>query len=145
LSKEEGIKIMQENESGASLKKLFLIAVAGFVFAALLALMVYSPDKPLAIQAVDPSLVCMGTDQVPGTPMIPVEINGKTYYGCCPKCNKRLRTDKGARTAADPVTSEPVDKASAFIIEGPGGMALYFKSAETAKKHLENNSQTGKI
>jgi YHS domain-containing protein len=136
---------MQENESGTPLKKLFLMAVGGFVFTALLSLMACFPDKPLAIQAVDPSLVCMATDQVPGKPMIPIEINGKTYYGCCPKCNKRLRTDKRARTTADPMTGEPVDKASAFIIEAPVGMALYFKSAETAKKYLENNRQTGKI
>jgi len=130
---------MQENESGTSLKKMFLIAGGGFVFAALLALMVYSPAKPPSLKAVDPSLVCMGTDQVPGKAMIPIEVDGKTYYGCCPKCNERLRTDKGARTATDPVTGEAVDKASSFIIEGPGGMVLYFKSAETVEKYLENN------
>ena len=136
---------MQENESGASLKKLFFMAVGGFVFTALLSLMACSPAKPLSLQTVDPSLVCMGTDQVPGKAMIPIEVDGKTYYGCCPKCNERLSTDKSARMATDPVSGEAVDKADAFIIEGPGGMALYFKSAETAKKHLENNRQTGKI
>ena len=132
------MKMIKEKKSGASMKKIFLIAAYGFVFAALLGLTACSPDKPVTLQVVDPSLVCMGTDQVPGKAMIPIEVDGKIYYGCCPKCNERLRADKRARIAADPVSGEAVDKADAFIIEGPGGMALYFKSAGTVEKYLEN-------
>lgn len=128
---------------GSILKRAVFYGMGGFVFAGLLALMVYSPSKPLEVKSVDSSLVCMGTDQVPGKAMIPIEIEGRTYYGCCPNCNERLRTDKRVRMATDPVSGEAVDKALAFIVEGSGGRALYFKSAETAKKYLENIGKIG--
>lgn len=128
---------MQKNKSEASMKKMFFVALGGFGFAALLTLMACSPAKSPSLKAVDPSLVCMGTDQVPGKAMIAIELDGKTYYGCCPKCNERLRSDKGERRAIDPLSGEAVDKADAFILEGPGGIALYFQSAETAEKYIE--------
>jgi hypothetical protein len=34
------------------------------------------------------------------------------------------------------VTGDEVDKATAFIIEGPEGQALYFESPETAQNYL---------
>jgi hypothetical protein len=33
------------------------------------------------------------------------------------------------------VTGREVDKAEAFIVEGPEGKALYFESSETAKRY----------
>lgn len=80
--------------------------------------------------------VCMVTDMVPGDrPMFPVEVDGKTYYGCCPMCVRRLKDERAIRYAVDPVTKREVDKAEAFIIAGPDRRALYFESEATAKKY----------
>ncbi len=80
--------------------------------------------------------VCMVTNMVPGDrPMFPVEVDGKTYYGCCPMCVTRLKDERAVRYAVDPVTKREVDKASAFITAGPGRKAVYFESEATAKKY----------
>lgn len=80
--------------------------------------------------------VCMVTDMVPGDrPMLPVEVDGRTYYGCCPVCVRRLKAERAVRYAVDPVTGREVDKAAAFIIAGPERRALYFESEATAKKY----------
>lgn len=84
----------------------------------------------------DRELVCMVNDNIIGKPQIPVEVNGKTYYGCCPGCVTTLKSKREVRYARDPVTGREVDKAEAFILPGPKGRALYFESAETANKYL---------
>lgn len=78
----------------------------------------------------DTSQVCMVNNQFMGRPQIPVEIDGKTYYGCCAMCKGRLQSDAAARTAVDPVTNAPVDKASAVIGKTATGSVLYFVSLE---------------
>jgi len=84
---------------------------------------------------VKPVEVCMVTDRVFGEPQIPVLFEGRTYYGCCQGCVNRIKNDRSVRYSTDPVTGREVDKASAYIVEGPGGEALYFESAGTAMKY----------
>jgi YHS domain-containing protein len=79
----------------------------------------------------DPRQVCMVTDQVMTVPLIPVEVGGHTYYGCCPNCKARLASDPAVRVARDPVTGEEVDKSEALIARLPGGRAVYFASEES--------------
>ena len=79
----------------------------------------------------DPSTVCMVNDQFMGSAQIPVQVEGKTYYGCCKMCEARLGKDPEARTARDPVTQKDVDKASAVIGKDAAGKVLYFESEET--------------
>lgn len=79
----------------------------------------------------DTRLVCMVTDQVMSVPLIPVEVAGHVYYGCCPNCKARLASEPGVRVARDPVTGEAVDKSQAVIARLPGGRALYFASEES--------------
>jgi YHS domain-containing protein len=67
----------------------------------------------------------MGTDQ------IPTQVDGRTYYGCCAMCSGRLQTEPGVRSAKDPVTGEPVDKATAVIAATEDGSVLYFRNAQT--------------
>lgn len=89
--------------------------------------------EPASIKPADHSAVCMVTNMAPGDRrMFPVEVEGKTYYGCCPVCVKRLKTERTVRYATDPVTGREVDKSSAFIVAGPDRKAIYFESAETA-------------
>ena len=94
-------------------------------------------EKPVAaqdIKQVDPNMVCMINNTVMGKPQIPVAFNGKTYYGCCEGCASKLKKSKKARTAKDPVTGVDVDKATAYITKAPDGSAIYFESADTAKR-----------
>lgn len=84
-----------------------------------------------ALQPVEHRFVCMVNDKVFERQMIPVEVDGRTYYGCCPMCEARLSDDPEVRTAVDPVTGNPVDKATAVIAAGPDGTVLYFESEAT--------------
>jgi YHS domain-containing protein len=76
----------------------------------------------------DRSLVCMVNDQFMGRPQIPIDVDGKTYFGCCEMCKAKLGNDPKTRTATDPVTGNPVDKASAVIGRNGGGQILYFEN-----------------
>jgi YHS domain-containing protein len=86
------------------------------------------------IRVSDTSQVCMINDQFMGRPQIPVVIDGRTYYGCCPACKETLEKRPAARTAFDPVTQEPVDKAKAVIVKDAAGKVLYFASEETLRR-----------
>lgn len=88
------------------------------------------------------SEVCMATNTVAGRPMIPVTVEGKTYYGCCAGCSGKLKSFRDIRYAKDPVTGKEVDKAKAFILADANRKAVYFESRETAEKFIEYiNSQ----
>jgi len=90
--------------------------------------------KP-GLQRVETKKVCMVNNQVFDKDQIPVVVAGKTYYGCCEMCKERLAKDAAARTAVDPVTGKPVDKATAVIAAMPDGKVLYFESQETYEKY----------
>ncbi len=83
----------------------------------------------------DPSQVCMVNDQFMGKPQIPVEVEGRTYYGCCAMCKEKLNTQPAARLAQDPVTGETVDKSKAVIVQDPQGRVKYFASEATLSKY----------
>lgn len=84
-----------------------------------------------ALRPIERRFVCMVNDAVFEREQIPVEVDGKTYYGCCPMCKERLATDAEARTAIDPVSGDSVDKAMAVIAARPDGTVLYFESEST--------------
>lgn len=82
--------------------------------------------------------VCMVNDTHFSKAQIPVEVNGKTYYGCCQMCKKTLSEDAATRTATDPVTKKNVDKATAVIAAREDGSVLYFENNENLKKFKPN-------
>lgn len=84
---------------------------------------------------VEPKNVCMINDRSMAMEQIPVPIEGRTYYGCCPMCKERLVKDASSRYAVDPVTGRKVDKAKAVIGALPGAAVLYFESDETLAKY----------
>ena len=84
---------------------------------------------------VETKTVCMINEHAMGKDQIPIEIEGKTYYGCCEMCKERLAKDAAARTATDPVTKKPVDKATAVIAAQPDGTVLYFESEKTLEQY----------
>lgn len=104
-----------------------LFAVAAFA----------DPDaaKPAgALTKVEPKTVCMINEHAMGKDQIPVEVDGKTYYGCCAMCKERLAKDASSRVATDPQTGKQVDKAKAVIAAQEDGRVFYFESDETLAK-----------
>ncbi|HYH44413.1 MAG TPA: hypothetical protein VEG34_01915 [Thermoanaerobaculia bacterium] len=89
-----------------------------------------------ALQKVEAKKVCMVNDAVFGKDQIPVEVQGRTYYGCCEMCKGRLANDETARTAVDPVTGKKVDKAVAVIGAKADGSVLYFENEKTFAEFL---------
>ena len=87
------------------------------------------------LQRVQTQKVCMINNQVFEKDQIPVEVEGRTYYGCCEMCKERLAKDPAARTAVDPVSGKTVDKSEAVIAALPDGRVLYFESEETLAKY----------
>ena len=66
-----------------------------------------------------------------GAQQIPVEVEGKTYFGCCAMCEAKLKNDPAARTGKEPVSGKPVDKATAIIGKKPDGTVLYFENEQS--------------
>jgi hypothetical protein len=40
-------------------------------------------EENTSVKSVNPDVVCMTNDRILWTPQIPVQVEGKTYYGCC--------------------------------------------------------------
>jgi len=89
----------------------------------------------------DPSLVCMVNNQFMGAPQIPIEVDGRTYYGCCEMCKGRLATDPSSRMASDPVSHKSIDKATATMGKTGQGRILYFESPDTFAKYAGQMSR----
>ena len=64
---------------------------------------------------------------------IAVQVDGKTYFGCCEMCKGRLASDASARSATDPVSGKTVDKATAVIGATPDGKVLLLRE----RRHLQ--------
>jgi YHS domain-containing protein len=115
------------------MKKLLL-----FLALALLTLPAFaqgSGDATTALTPIKSEYVCMVNNAAFDKPQIPVEVNGKTYYGCCPMCKERLAKDASARTATDPVSGKSVDKAEAIIGKAPDGSVYYFENEGNMKQY----------
>ncbi|HEY5922596.1 MAG TPA: hypothetical protein VIV11_13035 [Kofleriaceae bacterium] len=87
------------------------------------------------IRVTDASQVCMVNDQFMGRAQIPVDVEGRTYFGCCAMCKDKLTQQPGIRTARDPVTGENVDKATAVIVQDASGKVMYFTSEDTLRRY----------
>lgn len=92
-----------------------------------------------ALTLVSSSEVCMVNNQYMGKPQIPVEVSGKTYYGCCEMCKGKLLNDAAARTAIDPASKREVDKASAVIAKNERGDVLYFENEANFASYLRSS------
>ncbi len=112
------------------------IALFVSLFVALAAFAGSEGVRPFGLlKKVEPKTVCMVNEQAMGKDQIPVEVDGKTYYGCCEMCKKALADNAEKRAAVDPVTGKQVDKAKAVIAAQEDGRVFYFESDETLAKH----------
>ena len=91
-----------------------------------------------SLQVVDNKKVCMVTNMVFPRDQIPVNHEGKTYYGCCENCKKTLSEDSKARSAVDPVTNKSIDKATSVIAARTDGSVIYFESKKTFEKYRKS-------
>ena len=89
-----------------------------------------APNDGVALKKVEPEYVCMINNKLFSNPQIPVSVEGKTYYGCCPMCEKKLKQSSQARMAVDPVSGNEVDKALAIIGAKEDGTIFYFENEE---------------
>lgn len=105
-----------------------------FTLVMLVALSAFAEDEKQKVTKVEPKNVCMINNASMANEQIPVEIDGKTYYGCCPMCKERLEKDETSRYAIDPVSGKKVDKAKAVIGALPGAKVLYFENIENLEK-----------
>lgn len=87
---------------------------------------------------VESNLVCYVNDKYMGKEQIPVEVDGKTYYGCCKGCVINLQNNREVRYAIDPLTNKEVDKATAYIVikSGTDGEVQYFESEQNYQKYV---------
>lgn len=93
------------------------------------------PESPALTRVTASSFVCMVNDRFMGGEQIPVSVDGKTYYGCCAACKDKLQNNAAVRTAVDPITQRPVDKAAAVIGKMDSGKVLYFESEDTLSRY----------
>ncbi|MDX5340336.1 MAG: hypothetical protein LPK25_15015 [Cyclobacteriaceae bacterium] len=85
-------------------------------------------------------LVCMVNDAYMGKPQIAVPVNGKTYYGCCQMCVKKLNEQESSRMAIDPASGKKVDKVDAYIVLlDEQGTVGYFESEDSYTAFGKNN------
>ena len=85
------------------------------------------------------NLVCMMNDKyMGGKEQIPIEVEGKTYYGCCQGCVTALNYKRSTRYSIDPFSGKEVDKAIAYIVMKTDGSnkVLYFESLENYLKFI---------
>jgi YHS domain-containing protein len=84
---------------------------------------------------VETKMVCMINEHAMGKEQIPIEIEGRTYYGCCDMCKKALAADATKRVATDPVSGKQVDKATAVIAAQEDGRVFYFENEASLAKY----------
>jgi YHS domain-containing protein len=90
--------------------------------------------KTRTLVQVEAKYVCMINNQRFPKKQIPIEVENRTYYGCCEMCKAKLRNDPESRTAIDPVSGKKVDKATAIIGASSDGKVFYFENLENLKR-----------
>ncbi len=92
------------------------------------------------LSIVENEKVCMVTDMHFPKKQIPVTHDGKIYYGWCENCKETLAKDSKARTAIDPVSGKPIDKAKAVIAARADHSVVYFESKKNFDTYLKPGS-----
>ncbi len=88
---------------------------------------------------INKDLVCMINDKyMDGKVQIPVEVEGKIYYGCCQGCVAALNYKPSTRYSIDPFSGKEVDKSNAYIVlkSKETKEVLYFESQENYEKFI---------
>ena len=86
------------------MKHLFLA-----LFMAIIAMPAMATETSHTLKPIEAKYVCMVNDTAFDKEQIAVEVDGKTYFGCCSMCEARLKKDTDIRSAVDPVSGVQVD------------------------------------
>ena len=86
------------------------------------------------ISLVESKYVCMVNNKLFKDVQIPVQVEGKTYYGCCEMCKGKLENYPQSRASIDPVSGVKVDKATSVIGATKTGKVYYFESVSNLNK-----------
>lgn len=122
------------------MRKLGLIILLTFMSIPAMAMDKNEGNDESKIRAVESKYVCMVNNSVFNQEQIAVEVEGKTYYGCCPMCKARLEKDVSIRNAVDPVSGNSVDKATAIIGVDSSNKVYYFESEKNMQNYASNSS-----
>lgn len=117
------------------MKKLLLTILMLFVAAPVMAAEAAHEHADSWLKPVEAQYICMMNNKVFDKPQMAIEVEGKTYYGCCPMCKDILGKDASKRSAIDPVSGKTVDKATAVIGGDPQGNVYYFENEENFHKY----------
>jgi YHS domain-containing protein len=91
-----------------------------------------APGASAGLVRIESGAVCMLSNRYLGDkPDVPVDVDGKTYHGCCANCAARLAARPETREALDPVSGHKIDKASAILARDSENRVLYFESEAT--------------
>lgn len=112
------------------MKHLFLA-----LFMAIIAMPAMATETSHTLKPIEAKYVCMVNDTAFDKEQIAVEVDGKTYFGCCAMCEARLKKDTDIRSAVDPVSGVQVDKAEAVIGADNQGKVYYFESSANLDKY----------
>ena len=123
-----------------SLKTLSLISISFVMFMLVVTASSIAEDNNMqqtsaSLSEVEHQYVCMVNDQLFVKEQIPVELEGKTYYGCCEMCKEKIKTDAASRESVDPVSGKKIDKSDSVIGAAPDGSVYYFESEENLQKY----------
>ncbi|MGB5928954.1 MAG: hypothetical protein WBH03_12330 [Cyclobacteriaceae bacterium] len=126
-------------------QSIIILSLFGFVLAGGLIYVFTDAFNQIPVEVseneqVPNELVCMVNDAFMGIEQIPVEADGKTYYGCCQMCVTKIKENQdNVRYGIDPYSQQEVDKSEAFIAlkPGKGKAVLYFASEENMKAYLK--------
>jgi YHS domain-containing protein len=131
-----------DEDKNMSLKnqKTFGLLLLILLFVASLGVASAEASEP-GLRKAEVKKVCMVNDQFMGKDQIPVEVEGKTYYGCCAMCKEKLAKDPASRYSTDPVSGARVDKAKAVIGVLPDGAALYFENEANFNKYASKSQK----
>lgn len=91
-------------------------------------------DTVLTLEKVESQYVCMVNNRLFPNEQIPVEVEGKTYYGCCEMCKGTLANHNESRISEDPLTGNKVDKAESVAAADPQGNIYYFENEKNLKE-----------
>lgn len=87
------------------------------------------------------SHVCVVKNTVEDGEILPVNLDGKTYYGCCASCIASFKNSpEKYRFAIDPVSEKSIDKAESVILDYKG-RAIYFSSMKSLITFLKDPSK----
>lgn len=112
----------------------FLVLVLGIAVSFSFYLSFLKFDRHRALREVSANEVCMLDDEYAESGLLPISLDGKTYYCCIPDCATHLKEDGPLQYATDPVSGKRLDKADAMYGSSKQGRIYYFENAENLQQ-----------